>query len=469
MNLPAARFARPAGFCLVLTAWAALVAQVCGQSAVNRKHTETSLGPFPTEVRDSAVISPDGRHLAFIEPGATGEAVVLDGKRGEEFDRVAALEFASRQERLAYAAQRKDQWWIVAGQQRWGPYQRVGPPRFGPQGKRLALVVMLSDGKRAVMLDGQAGKPYDVISAGLIEFSPNGRRVAYGGVRDGKCFLVVDGRELGPYDDLGTRTGYRFSADGARLAFVAAEGDQVAVVVDEQKLPACHDVADLAFSPDGTRVAYAATDQQGGPWYVVVDGKKQPPHATLGDGTLRFGPGGRRLAYAAADAAGKWCVVVDGQAGPKFDQIGQMQFGPRGERFAYVVRRGDRQAVVLDGQEPRWFDRVGGGSLVFSPDGHHFGYIARNDWARFVVIDGARKHRYTMVGYLNFSPDSRHHAYVAIEDGKTFTVVDDLPAAHRYDAVWLPPERKLLFDYRDRFHYLAVRDGEALLVDEKIE
>ena len=42
-------------------------------------------------------------------------------------------------------------------------------------------------------------------------------------------------------------------------------------------------------------------------------------------------------------------------------------------------------------------------------------------------------------------------------------------AAHRYDAVWNPPGAKLLFDHRDEFHYMAVRDGRIMLVEEKLD
>ena len=112
---------------------------------------------------------------------------------------------------------------------------------------------------------------------------------------------------------------------------------------------------------------------------------------------------------------------------------------------------------------------IGGGSLVFSPNGRSLGYIARSGRARFVVIDALRKSRYTMVGYLTFSPDGRHHAYTALDKTGAFTVVDGREAAHRYESIWNPPGANLLFDYRDRFHYIPLKKGAAFLLEANIE
>ncbi len=453
------------------TAAALLVLFLAGEAAaqreVNRRYTETSLGPFPPEVRESAVLSPDGRHVAYIQSGAD-QRVVLDGKPQKPFDRVAGLEFSRDGSRLAYAAKRGDRWYVVSDGRESPGYERVGLPHFSADGAKLAFVALLDVGKRTVVVNGQAGPSYDVISGGLIEFSPAGARMAYGAVRDGKCYVVSNGEELGPFDDLGTRTGYRFSPDGARLAFVALVGEDLHVILDGRRSPPAYDVGDLIFSPDGKQVAYTAQEAKGGPWFVFRHNEKQGPFETIGDGSLQFSPDGARLAYA-AQSKGRWSLVLDGQPGEPHEGIAEICFSPDGKRLAYVAQDGDSEVVVIDGQEQRTFDAIGGGSLVFSSNSRRLGYIARSGYARFVVIDGTRKPRHTMVAYLNFSPDSRRYAYVALDETGAFTVVDDLAGAHRYESVWNPPEAKLLFDYRNRFHYIAVKDDEAFLVEEEIK
>ena len=222
--------------------------------------------------------------------------------------------------------------------------------------------------------------------------------MAYGAVRDDQCYLVVDGEEIGPFDDLGTRTGYQFSHGGSRLAFVALVEQNLHVMLDGHRGPPAYDVGNFIFSPDGKQTAYAAQESKGGPWFVFQGDRKQGPYQTIGDESLTFSPDGTRLAYA-AQVEGRWVAVVDGQAGEPHDGIAEMLFSPNGKRIAYVAQDGETEAVAVDGKLERSFDRIGGGSLVFSPDSRTLGYIARNGYARFVVIGGARKPRYTMVAY----------------------------------------------------------------------
>ena len=73
-----------------------------------------------------------------------------------------------------------------------------------------------------------------------------------------------------------------------------------------------------AFSPDGKRIAYAAT--KGKKWLVVADGQPGPEYDECGAGTPVFSPDGKRVAYSARKG-GKQLVVVDGQPGPEYDII----------------------------------------------------------------------------------------------------------------------------------------------------
>ncbi|MCS7306636.1 MAG: hypothetical protein NZ602_16200 [Thermoguttaceae bacterium] len=449
--------------------------QASAQIRVNRKHTKTSLGPFPKEVRESAVISPDGRHLAYIQKADGKMQVVLDGKALPLFERIAALTFSPDSQQLAYVAGQGAEWFVVLGDRPQNRYSRVGEPAFSPDSKQLAYVALLSEQKRTIVVNGQPGKTWDEIFEGLLAWSPDSSRLAYGARQSDQWFVVAGQQQYGPYSYLGSATGLVWSADG-RLVFSVLEGKQWTLMVDGQAQKTYDNLAEAVFSPDGKRLAYMA--QSGQKWRVVLDGQEQPAFDALGEGTLMFSSDGKHLAYAAR-SGDKWFVVVDGQV-PKntYDSIGQMLFNPQGDRLAYVAQTEGRERVVmvnLTGSQPehkedRLWDAVGDGSLVFSPNGRRFGYIARSGRARFVVVDGRRKPRYDMVGYLTFTPDSRLFLYAATDAGRTFTIVDEAEAEARYNEIWLPPGKPLLVDPKKRqFHFIAVEKDTAFLVEEQID
>ena len=325
--------------------------------------------------------------------------------------------------------------------------------------------------------------------------------MAYGARRANGWFVVVGDQEFGPYEFLGSSTGIQFSRDGARLAFAGQVNKKWCVILDGKPQPAYDNLGPLVFSPDGKRVAYAAMQKEGQreKWQVVADGKGGSFDA-IGEETLQFSPDGKHLAYA-VQTGGQWCVVLDGKPGEKYDGIGQVKFSPNSQVLAYVAKRQQMEAVVaesvvgpalpaarVDGQrpaqpalpaakesQPRFFDRIGGGTLVFSPSGRHLAYVAghhpqdgRGRWS-FVVADGNRKPRYDMVGYLTFTPDGRWPVYAAVKGKKTFTVVEDKEATHQYDAIWMPRGEPLRFVAPTRFRYLAVKEGSIYLVEESLD
>jgi dipeptidyl aminopeptidase/acylaminoacyl peptidase len=99
------------------------------------------------------------------------------------------------------------------------------------------------------------------------------------------------------------------------------------------------------FSPDGTRLAYAA--RQGKTARVVLEpGRTTTTHRAVGEPV--FSPDGRSLAYAAVDD-GKERVVLDDVAGPSYNAIGKLTFSPDGRHLAYETRTGDKWRLVVDG------------------------------------------------------------------------------------------------------------------------
>jgi Tol biopolymer transport system component len=215
----------------------------------------------------------------------------------------------------------------------------------------------------------------------------------------------------------------------------------------------------IAFSADGARVAYAA--RRAGKWHVVVDGQAGPGWDDVLRGSLAFSPDGRRIAYAGARDQ-RWYAVVDGVAGAGYNAVGGLVFSPDSQRFAYWAARGWpwRVIVIADGAEGKECSLIDG-LLAFSPDSKHLAYVARDIGADrdAVVVDGVVRWSTGFLGASSptFSPDSRHLAYEHWRSrSKTRQVVIDGAEGKQYEMMYA-----FAFDGPSVLHFGA-RQGRTL-------
>ena len=142
-----------------------------------------------------------------------------------------------------------------------------------------------------------------------------------------------------------------FSPDGAQIAYfdgggdmdntlrvMNADGSGVRVVIDQE----FGHVHDLAWSPDGSRLAFQAAD--GGPvriehvWIVGVDGSGLTEVSQGGawGAAPRWSPSGRQLAF--ESAGGIWVINADGSGLRQVALPGRRApvWSPDGSRIAYL-------------------------------------------------------------------------------------------------------------------------------------
>jgi hypothetical protein len=82
----------------------------------------------------------------------------------------------------------------------------------------------------------------------------------------------------------------------------------------------------------------------------------------------------------------------------------------------------------------------------------------------FLVVDGVEGRRYDKVDSPAFSPDGK--PYCEAKQGDKWTIVLDGAEGVAYDG--FPAGGGVVFEDGNRFHYLAVRGSDVLLVESTL-
>ncbi len=340
------------------------------------QHTEELLG----EIDDDALnpgrwqASLDGRRLAWRTRRDKKWVMIVDGQPSSSFDEVSIPKFSLDGQRLAYAAKSEKKWRMVVDGQAGPEFDELAEGLY--QGPRSPLVTP---------------RPYAMTP--LVWFSPNSKHAAYLARRGKNWFIVINGRESVPYEDI---TAPFFSSDGEHIAFPAKQAGMWRMIVDGKDQALTFDrifrgVASFGehrfprFSQSGQRLGYLGRRKKD--WFAVLEGKEIPVGRGPGFAwydppqCVSFSDDLRRVAYVQKHPEGKGLAVfVDGQPGASSDWPSCPVFSPDGKQFAYVAERGKVQFVVVDGQAGPPFKSIltfdGIPAISFSPDSRRIAYLA---------------------------------------------------------------------------------------------
>jgi hypothetical protein len=329
------------------------------------------------------VMSASGAHLAYAaEDDDERWHVVSDGWIGPAFDAIHArtIAYGPNERALVYVASSSEGAHVVVNGRVGPAYDGVGRVRFGDRGRRLAYVAREGHRMR-VVVDGRAEAAYDDIPE--LVLAPRGPGYAYVGIKDGGFVLVRDGAlATGVEDEI---VALQLSADGSRAACVVRSGEREAVLADGAR-GAWHERVDgSSLVLYGRHTAYIArdgderrviVDEVAGPAYREIDG---PRASEALHGYVGRGPG-RSVVH-----IGERTIEHDVWAG-------NLVLPPRGDRFAYLLRDGDRTAIVTD-RERRTFDAVIVSSLVFDELGERWGVVAIDRAAQRLFVATERGER----------------------------------------------------------------------------
>lgn len=352
----------------------------------------------------------DRRVAVEVEQRLGSQRVVIEGQPGERYLSVGfeELVISPDGQRVAYPARIGRQWVMVVqsrnGEQRSRPWDGLAETTWSGDGRHLVYAAQRRD-RWQVVLDGEVGRAWDRLQSDSLTLSNDGARLLYVAIQRDEAYLVIDGRVLGPYDEISEVI---VSSDGAHTGFIAREGEEQIVSIDERSIGSpSTSASSLMFNGDGSSWAYI--DRRGDDESCVVrDGRDGPPLSAIVADSLSFSPGGRHLAYVGR-AHGSFVVVYDDKTGPAFDEVEGPVFGSGDEQWGYLGRWGGMTRVVINGRQVRK-ERWAGG-LQLSPTDDEFVYVAEREEQTVIVHpSGVASFDVVVVDSLAFSPDGRHWA-----------------------------------------------------------
>ncbi len=411
--------------------------------------TNTLLVESADMIEGTAVVSHDNRHVAFVENDGIHQRVNVNGVRSKPGWAVRKLTISETGGTAGFFVRDRDRKWQVgAGRFLSSRYDRIASPQviLSRDGKRFGCVAIRNE-QYFVIIDGKEYGPYE--SAGAVVFTEKGERVAYVAKSKGKWQAWIDGAAEGAYDGIGPIV---FGPDSKRYAYSYLTGSQHRVMLDGKPGAAHQGVAWIRFSPDSKRVATAvARDFQ---IRVDVNGKQGQAFDQVSHFT--FSPNSQRFAYRAV-LNGRRYAVIDHEPGTPHDEVDLPIFSADSKLFAYRAGEEGSIYVTWNGQKTRAYDSAF--ALKYSPVRHRFAFVARQvkRWAVLINDKPVGIHEAVHRSGVTFSPNDAHYVYGILRDKKRLIVVDEkqvvVPGKFARGA-------RFVFDSPSTF-YTVVQDGKA--------
>jgi hypothetical protein len=323
----------------------------------------------------------------------------------------------------------------------------------------------LKEGKSYVVHNGKAGKLFHGVGTPVL--NSDGKRIAYGARENDHWRMVTDGREGKVFDKVGDPV---FSPDGKHIAYAAKKGEKWHLVVDSTMSAGSASISGKpVFSSDSTKIAYLENAEAGRNTRLVVsdlDFKKQTIMENCA--FMVISEDKRKVAATLAGDANPRVIEFSldrpdaVMEGPRYDLIGYLVFGSGSLSLSYTAQRDGKNYIVLNGKEEALPDASPVAPPVIRPDRKGVGIILG---AREIFLyeafysEGRKEKQYEEADYLTYNRNGSIHAYAA-RKGKDWFVVVNGKEGPAFDRVVKP----IFSPGGEKLVYRARKDGKRFIV-----
>ena len=322
-----------------------------------------------------------------------------------------------------------------------GSYDRVQSIQFGPDGSKL-IYLASKDGRKFVVVDGKESNKYDgeLTMFDMAVFSSGGTQTAYlfSNLIKAEGFVVVNDQIINNkelvYDWISSP---QFSSDGSRFTYRASKDGKSFFVVDGKKYVACDVVDNFIFSPNSKNFIYLCVDEHQGRSIMNENGSI----IRIDDEAKKVIRGlswthSNEVVYVVENTRENRMIsssiVMNGkEIQTSYEYIFNLSFSSDGKRMIYKARKDQKEIIVVDGKEygvqnPELTPAFLNANPIFSNDSKHFAYIAEYNQKQSIVLDGKRGKEYDQTYGPYFSPDNRYIAYGAKRGNELWWIVEDI-------------------------------------------
>ncbi|UPU36731.1 hypothetical protein M1B72_03205 [Geomonas paludis] len=346
----------------------------------------------PVDLIDSVGFSADGKRIAYSAMVGKKWRMFVDGVAMVDSEQTTAPCFSPDSRHIAFGIKTATGWsMVVDGHQVRSDKAFVGNPLFSADSQKIAYVEADSGGShpRFVICDLSLKRLYAVEGSGT-EFAANSdfSRIALTREQGGAQSLVevdflkaVPIREGARYDAVSNPT---YAGTGNNLAYYGIRGGKNYLVLNgrEEALPA----GNLPWAPllsSHDEVAAAFVDGSGGfSLHRAFQGGDDVAYEEVGDRAISNRGG---LSAYAARRGGDWFMVVNGKEGAAFDKVVSPVFSPDDSFLVYRVRKNGKRFVVVSDRTGKVLKQHEPHEMVFPPV-----FTADGKSVAYGVKDGAQ-------------------------------------------------------------------------------